>query len=41
MSAESNRTILSIDKSEPRFESQTGVKIRKNLKSNGNFDRFC
>ena len=40
MSAESNRTILSIDRSEPRFESHTGGKIRITLKNNKNFDAF-
>ena len=41
VSAKPSRTILSIDRSEPRFESQTGDKIRKNLKGDGNFDVFC
>ena len=31
VSAEPSRTILSVDRSEPRFESRTGGKIRKNL----------
>ena len=30
LSAEPSQTILSIDRSEPRFESHTGGKIRKN-----------
>ena len=37
----SSETILSIDRSEPRFESQTGGKIRITLKSNKNFNIFC
>ena len=41
VSAEPSKTILSIDRSEPRFKSQTGDKIRKTLKNNGNFDVFC
>ena len=41
VSAEPSRTILSIDRSEPGFESQTGDKIGKNLKGDGNFDVFC
>ena len=41
VSAEPSRTILSIDRSEPRFESQTGGKITKTLKIVGNFDGFC
>ena len=39
-SVKSSRTILSIDRSEPRFESNTGGKIRKTLESDGNFDVF-
>ena len=35
-----SQTILSIDRSEPRFESHTGGKIRKTLKNNKNFDVF-
>ena len=38
---EPNQTILSIDRSEPRFESYIGCKIRKALKSDKNFDNFC
>ena len=38
--AKPSRTILSIDRSEPRFESHTGSKIRKNLKNDENFDVF-
>ena len=41
VSAEPSRTILSIDRSEPRFESHTGGKITKTLKIVGNFDGFC
>ena len=40
MSAKPSQTILLIDRSEPRFESQTGGKIKKTLKNNENFD-FC
>ena len=41
MSAEPSQTILSIDRSEPRFKSHTGAKIRKTKKKyNGNFDVF-
>ena len=36
VSAESSRTILSIDRPEPRFESHTGGKIRKTLKNKKN-----
>ena len=39
-SVKSSRTTLSIDRSEPRFESNTGSKIRKTLESDGNFDVF-
>ena len=35
MSTESSQTILLIDRSEPRFESHTGAKIRKTLKNDG------
>ena len=35
-----SQTILSIDRSEPRFESHTGGKIRKTLKNNEAFDVF-
>ena len=35
------RPILSIDRSEPRFECHVRGKIRKTLKNNGNFDIFC
>ena len=41
VSAESSRTILSIDRSESTFESHTGGKIQKTLKNDGNFDVFC
>ena len=40
VSAKPSQTILLIDRSEPRFESQTGGKIKKTLKNNENFD-FC
>ena len=40
-STEPSRTILSIDGSEPRFESHTGDKIRKTLKNDGYFGVFC
>ena len=41
VSVEPSRTILSIDRSEPKFESHTGGKIRKTLKNGGNFDVVC
>ena len=41
VSAESRQTILLIDRSEPRFESHTGGKIRKTLKNHQNFIDFC
>ena len=41
MSAESSWTILSIDRSELRFESSTGDKKGITLKSNKNFAAFC
>ena len=41
MSAESSWTILSVDKSEPRFRSHTVGKIRKTLKTDGSFYIFC
>ena len=40
VSAEPSQTILSIDRSEPRFERHTGGKITKTLKNDGNFDGF-
>ena len=40
MSAEFSRTILSIDRSEPRFESRTGGKIGTKLKNKKKFDVF-
>ena len=40
VTAEPSQTI-SIDRSEPRFESHTGSKIRKTLKNDGNFDVSC
>ena len=40
MSAEPSQTILSIDRSEPRFESHTGAKITKTLKNDENFNGF-
>ena len=41
VSAEPSRTVLSIDRSEPRFESHSGDKIRKTLKNDENFAVFC
>ena len=41
VSAEPSRTILSIDRSEPRFDSHTVGKVRNTLKNDGNFDVFC
>ena len=41
LSAESSRTISLIDRSELRFKSHTGGKIRTTLKNNKNFDIFC
>ena len=41
VSAEPSQTILSIDRSEPRFQSHTGGKIRKSLKNDENFAVFC
>ena len=40
MSVKPSRTIFLIDRSEPRFESHTGGKIRKTLKNDGNFEVF-
>ena len=40
LSAEPSGTILLIDRSEPRFEDNTGGKIKKTLKSNEHFDFF-
>ena len=40
VSAEPSQTILSIDRSEPRFESYAGGKIMKTLKNDENFDDF-
>ena len=40
VSAEPSRTILMIDRSEPRFESHTGCKITKTLKNDGNLMVF-
>ena len=40
-SAEPSPTILSTDRSEPRFDSCTGGKITKTSKNDGNFDGFC
>ena len=39
--ADSSRTILLIDRSEPRFECHTGGTIRITLKNNKHFDLFC
>ena len=41
VSAKPSQTILSIDRSEPRFESHMGGKITKTLKNDGNFNGFC
>ena len=41
VSAGPSRAVLSIDRSEPRFESHTGGNIRKTLKNDGNFAVFC
>ena len=41
VSAEPSPTILSIDRSVPRFESHTEGKITKTLKNDENFDGFC
>ena len=41
VSAEPIRTIFSIDRSEPRFESHTGSKRRKIFKKDENLDIFC
>ena len=41
VSAEPSQTILSTDRSEPRFECHTGGKIRKTLKNDENFNIFC
>ena len=41
VSAKLSRTILSIDRSEPRFERHAGTKITKILKNDGNFNGFC
>ena len=41
VSAESSRTVLLIDRSEPRFDGCTGGKIRITLKNNKNIDVFC
>ena len=38
--AEPSQSILSIDRSEPRFESHAVGKITKNLKNDGNLDGF-
>ena len=40
VSAKPSQTLLLIDRSEPRFKSQTGGKIRKTLKNDENFDVF-
>ena len=41
VSAKPSRTILLIDRSEPRFKSHTGGKITKTFKNDENFDVFC
>ena len=40
VSAEPSRTIISIVRSESRFKSHKGGKVRKNLKNAENFDVF-
>ena len=40
VSAKPSRTILLIDRSEPRFERHIGGKITKTLKNDGNFNGF-
>ena len=40
LSAKSSRTVLLIDRSEPRFDGRTGGKIRMTLKSKENIDVF-
>ena len=40
VSAKPSRTILLIDRSEPRFEGHIGGKITKTLKNDGNFNGF-
>ena len=41
MLAKPSQTILTIDRSLPRFESHTEGKITKTVKNNKNFDGFC
>ena len=41
VSAESSRTALLIDRSEPKFDGCTKGKIRITLKNNKNIDGFC
>ena len=41
ISVKPSQIILSIDRSEPRFESHTEGKIRKTLKHDENFAIFC
>ena len=41
VSAKSSRTVLLIDRSEPRFDGCTRGKIRITLKTNKNIDVFC
>ena len=40
VSVKPSRTILSIDRSEPKFENHAEGKIRKTLKNDGNFEVF-
>ena len=40
VSTKPSRTMLLTDRSEPRFESHTGHKVRKTLKNNKNFAVF-
>ena len=41
MSSEPSRTILSIDRSQPRFERHAVGKMTKTLQNDENFDSFC
>ena len=40
VSAKPSQTVLPIDRSEPRFESHTGGKMRKTLNNDENIDVF-
>ena len=39
--AKPSRTILLIDRSEPRFKSRTGGRVKKTLKNDENLGAFC